>query len=132
MNTIKWITELSNGEVREETWEDRKISPWLQLKRYCRENEIGIKSLKLCQGDKVYYAGGKNGNSRFSSHVNPIGYIAGKKEEVQLIPEVKTVSRFAYIGTVYEPFTFILWVGEGNEVWTEVVKINKQQMIKSI
>jgi len=132
LNTIKWIAELSNGEIIEEQWEDGKLSPWLQLKKHCEENGLGIKRLKLCQGDKVYYAGEKLDDSRFSSAIKPVGYIAGKKEEVQLVPEIKTLARYAYIGAVYGPFAFLIWLGEDNEVWTEVrTNINKYQIIQS-
>ena len=103
----KWIASMSDGSTIIEKWEPGKASPWIRLKRLCKEKNLKITQLRLQVNGKTYTAV-KGADGYFQAYF--VSQDVGGKQTTR-----------RGIGYVDNSHLHILWVDDKtNDVWCEV------------
>jgi len=132
---LYWQAGLSNGETFTENkgrfiTEPGKITPWLQLLAYIKQENLTITSLYLTDGTRTFNLPSAGKNPKFTAFANaekPQGFNCWQPIATDLKPGAQ-MEKYHMIEAYYQYFALQLWVdyNNTNNSWVLVVPRVKQ------
>lgn len=130
---LYWQAGLNNGETFTENkgrfiQEPGKLTPWLQLLAYIKQENLAITSLCLTDGNRTFNLPSAGKNPKFSAFANaekPQGFNYWQPVGSDLRPGAK-MEKYQMIEAYYQYFALQLWVdyNNTNNSWVLVVPKN--------